>query len=170
MQQIQNEEKAKADEVAEEEKRRAHEEAEAKRKAEWEEKQREKAAAVQAEWERAIAVDGDKLLALSVKRLGDATERLTRRNMKLCVTEYVQTLCYANMQNCIDAWRKRLCRMATPEARELAEDFKMTLHETHPLESDVLVPNCIYRMGCPEFKTCGYMQNFIRWAEENSPA
>jgi hypothetical protein len=76
---------------------------------------------------------------------------------------------YANMQNCIDAWRKRLCRMATPEARELAEDFKMTLHETHPLESDVLVPNCIYRMGCPEFKTCGYMQNFIRWADENSP-
>ena len=74
---------------------------------------------------------------------------------------------YANMQNCIDAWRKRLCRMATPEARELAEDFKMTLHETHPLESDVLVPNCIYRMGCPEFKTCGYMQNFIRWVEEN---
>ena len=74
-----------------------------------------------------------------------------------------------NMQNCIDAWRKRLCRMATPEARELAEDFKMTLHETHPLESDVLVPNCIYRMGCPEFKTCGYMQNFIRWVEENYP-
>lgn len=76
---------------------------------------------------------------------------------------------YANMQNCIDTWRKRLCRMATPEARELAEDFKMTLHETHPLESDVLVPNCIYRMGCPEFKTCGYMQNFIRWVEENYP-
>lgn len=98
LQQIQNEEKAKADEVAEEEKRRAHEEAEAKRKAEWEEKQREKAAAVQAEWERAIAVDGDKLLALSVKRLGDATERLTRRNMKLCVTEYVQTLCYEDLE------------------------------------------------------------------------
>lgn len=76
---------------------------------------------------------------------------------------------YANMQNCIDAWRKRLCRMATPEARELAEDFKMTLHETHPLESDVLVPNCIYRMGCPEFKTCGYMQNFIHWVDENYP-
>lgn len=97
LQKLQNEEKAKDDEADEDEKRRAHEEAEAKRKAEWEEKQREKAAALQAEWEKAIAVDDDRLTALSVKRLGDATERLTRRNMKLCVTEYVQTLCYEDL-------------------------------------------------------------------------
>lgn len=94
LQKMQAEAKAKADAAAEEEKRRAHEEAETKRKAEWEAKQQKKAAALQAEWEQAIAVDDDRLLALSVKRLGDATERLTRRNMKLCVTEYVQTLCY----------------------------------------------------------------------------
>lgn len=74
---------------------------------------------------------------------------------------------YANMQNCIDGWRKRLCFTATKDARELAEDFKMELHKTHPIESDVLVPNCIYRMGCPEFNTCGYMKNFIKWVEEN---
>ena len=73
-------------EQAEEEKRKAHEEAEAKRK----EKER-------LEWEKAIAMDNDTLIATSVKRLGDATERLTRRNMKLCVTEYVQTLCYEDM-------------------------------------------------------------------------
>ena len=47
---------------------------------------------------------------------------------------------FANMQNLIDAWRKRLCRAATDDARELAEDFKETLHETHPLESNILVP------------------------------
>ena len=76
---------------------------------------------------------------------------------------------YANMQNLIDAWRKRLCRMATKEARELAEDFKKVLHETHPIESDVLVPNCIYRMGCPEFKTCGYIHGFLVWVEANYP-
>lgn len=73
---------------------------------------------------------------------------------------------YANMQNLIDAWRKRMCFMATPEARGLAEDFKLALHETHPIESDVLVPNCIYRMGCPEFKTCGYVAAFKKWADE----
>lgn len=74
---------------------------------------------------------------------------------------------FANMQNVIDAWRKRMCRTATDDARELAEDFKETLHETHPMESDVLVPNCVYRMGCPEFHTCGYIQAFIKWIREN---
>lgn len=76
---------------------------------------------------------------------------------------------YANMQNLIDAWRKRMCRMATPEARELAEDFKIALADTHPIESDVLVPNCIYRMGCPEFSTCGYIQGFLRYVEKTHP-
>lgn len=33
----------------------------------------------------------------SVKRLGDMTERLTRRNMKICVTESIQTLCYEDL-------------------------------------------------------------------------
>lgn len=69
----------------------------------------------------------------------------------------------------IDAWRKRLCRAATDDARELAEDFKETLHETHPLESNILVPNCIYRMGCPEFKTCGEFHRFMKWQSENHP-
>lgn len=76
---------------------------------------------------------------------------------------------YANMQNLIDAWRKRLCYAATPEARELAEDFKVTLHQTHPYEADVLVPHCIYRMGCTEFKTCGFIQGFTSWVEQHYP-
>lgn len=36
---------------------------------------------------------------------------------------------YANMQNLIDTWRKRLCFQATREARELAEDFKCELQK-----------------------------------------
>ena len=74
---------------------------------------------------------------------------------------------FANEQNLIDAFRKRLCGTATDEARELAEDFKATLHETHPLESNVLVPNCIYRMGCPEFHCCTYIQKFMKWVTDN---
>lgn len=74
---------------------------------------------------------------------------------------------YANMQNLIDAWRKRLCFQATKEARELAEDFKKELHEWHPDVSNVLVPNCIYRMGCPEFYPCGFYNNFKNWVWDN---
>lgn len=84
-------------EPTQEEKRKVHEEAEAKRKAEWEEKQRQRKEKERIAWEKAIAMDNDALVTTSVKRLGNATERLTRRNMKLCVTEYVQTLCYEDI-------------------------------------------------------------------------
>lgn len=77
---------------------------------------------------------------------------------------------YANMQNLIDAWRKRLCFMATKEARELAEDFKRELHSSNPIEANVLVPNCVYRGGCPEFKSCGYWDRFLKYCnDENLP-
>lgn len=61
---------------------------------------------------------------------------------------------FANAQSLIDAFRKRLCFQASPETRELAEDFKCTLHDYQPEIADVLVPNCIYRCGCPEFAMC----------------
>ena len=75
---------------------------------------------------------------------------------------------YANMQNLIDAWRKRLCCQAHPEARELAEDFKTTLHETHPIEADVLVPHCVYRGFCSEqFHPCGLWEHISAdWTKE----
>lgn len=66
-----------------------------------------------------------------------------------------------NIQHTIDTWRKRLCRMASPETREYAEDFKRALHEVEPEWADVLVPNCVYRCGCPEPTTCGWYQKMI---------
>lgn len=69
---------------------------------------------------------------------------------------------YANMQNLIDAWRKRLCNQASSETREISEDFKKELHKVAPYEADVLVPNCIYRCGCPEFKSCEFLQKFVK--------
>lgn len=75
---------------------------------------------------------------------------------------------FANMQNLIDTWRKRLCNSATPEARSYGENFKYTLHKTKPLEADVLVPHCIYRGGCPEFKECGFWSAFVqKYQKEN---
>ena len=101
LQQMQNaeseEEKSAPPEPTEDEKRRAHEEAEAKRKAEWEAKKRAREEAEQAAWENAVAMDDNQLLQASVKRLGDDAERVTRRNMKQCVTEYIQTHCYEDM-------------------------------------------------------------------------
>lgn len=79
--------------VDEEEKRRAHEAAEAKRKAEWEARQQEKKTAEQEQLDRLAAMSDDEVIASSMKRVSADTEKLTRRNMKECVAEYIQTMC-----------------------------------------------------------------------------
>ena len=66
----------------------------------------------------------------------------------------------ANTQHLIDTHRKRLCYMAAPETREYAEDFKIELHPYEPEISNSLVPNCIYRCGCPEINGCGWFDQF----------
>lgn len=71
-----------------------------------------------------------------------------------------------NTQNLIDTMRKRLCSQADPETRAYAEDFKAVLHEVQPEISDVLVPNCIYRCGCPEMQTCGLYESWSRLRPE----
>lgn len=60
----------------------------------------------------------------------------------------------ANPQHLIDSWRKRLCYMADPSTREYAEDHKIVLSFVEPEISNSMVPNCVYRCGCPEPKMC----------------
>ena len=64
-----------------------------------------------------------------------------------------------NIQHTIDTWRKRLCRMASQETREYAEDFKRALHEVEPEWADGLVPNCVYRCGRPEPNGCKWFDH-----------
>ena len=122
----------KADKKAEEDrKRQEHEQAEAKRKAEWEARQRAKEEAEQAAWENAVAMSDDEVMAASMKRVGDDSERLTRRNMKQCVTEYIQTLCLEdvafarnvmhprkNMVNCFRYINRRAFEFAKQEMED----------------------------------------------------
>ena len=80
-------------ESTEEEKRRALEESEAKRKAEFEARQLEKKAAFQKKLDLLNAMSDEEVMAASMKRVSEDTEKLTRRNMKECVVEHIQTLC-----------------------------------------------------------------------------
>lgn len=66
-----------------------------------------------------------------------------------------------NAQHLIDTMRKRLCFQASPETRAYAEDLKAALRDAEPELSDVLVPNCVYRCGCPEMNGCGHWNNLI---------
>lgn len=71
-----------------------------------------------------------------------------------------------NIQNLIDTMRKRLCCQAAPETRAYAEDFKTKLHEIQPEIADVLVPNCVYRCGCPELHPCGMYEWWLKFHPE----
>lgn len=84
-------------EVSDADKRRAHEESEAQRRTRWEAEKKARDDEIQFAWEEAVCVSDEELQKNSVKRLGDMTERLTRRNMKICVTENIQTLCYEDL-------------------------------------------------------------------------
>lgn len=43
------------------------------------------------------------------------------------------------------------------------EDLKCAIYKNGEKElANVLVPNCIYRCGCPEFKDCGFFKKFIQ--------
>ncbi len=64
----------------------------------------------------------------------------------------------ANPQHTIDTWRKRLCFQASSQTRRYAEDFKEALRDPQPEWSDTLVPNCVYRGGCPEMTRCPLAQ------------
>lgn len=70
----------------------------------------------------------------------------------------------ANCQHLIDTARKRLCYTASPQTRRYAEDLKITLRPVQPELSDVLVPNCVYRGGCPEMHVCKFWEDFTKWA------
>jgi len=74
-------------------KRREHEAAEAKRKAEWEVCQQRKKAAEREQLAQLEKMSVDEVLIASTKRVYADTEKLTRRNMKECVSEYIQTMC-----------------------------------------------------------------------------
>ena len=71
----------------------------------------------------------------------------------------------ANVQHLIDTMRKRLCYQASPETRAYAEDLKCAIAEVESEIADVLVPNCVYRCGCPEPNNCEW---FSRMAEKHS--
>lgn len=76
--------------------RAAHEAAEEKRRLEWEAKRQAKRDAEQAQIARIAAMSEEELMAASTERIGTDTEKLTRRNMKECVSEYIQTLCFGD--------------------------------------------------------------------------
>ncbi len=81
------------DAAKEAEKRAIHEAEEAQRKAEFDARQAAKKQAEAEQIAKAQSMSDEDVIAAAIQRAGADTEKLTRRNMKEMVTEYVQTLC-----------------------------------------------------------------------------
>ena len=82
-----------ADKADEAKKKAEHEAAEAKRKAEFDAKQAEKKRAFEEQLAKLNAMSDEEALNAAIQRTATDTEKLTRRNMKELVTEYIQTKC-----------------------------------------------------------------------------
>lgn len=65
--------------------------------------------------------------------------------------------CEANAQALIFISRRRLCGQASPETRAAWHQVKAEVQKVDPVLASVMVPECIYRGFCPEFKSCGYV-------------
>lgn len=76
---------------------------------------------------------------------------------------------FMNTQNLIDMARKRLCFCSTKEARSYVLSLKFTLKDAGYDEvADAMVPNCVYRCGCPEMfnTTCKFFETFSKIAND----
>ena len=61
-----------------------------------------------------------------------------------------------NRQFLIDMEREQLCRQKEKESVRHAERLKIALHLVEPELSDQMVPECVYRCGCPYEDGCGW--------------
>lgn len=61
-----------------------------------------------------------------------------------------------NRQLFIDMARGQLCRQQEKDIVLHAERLKIALHLVEPELSDQMVPECVYRCGCPYEDGCGW--------------
>ena len=61
-----------------------------------------------------------------------------------------------NRQFLIDMARGQLCRQHEKEIVLHAERLKIALHLVEPELSDQMVPECVFRSGCPYKDGCGW--------------
>jgi hypothetical protein len=84
------------------------------------------------------------------------TDRTGLNRDTLPQSNLVNHECIANAQSIINISRKRLCKQASPETRQIWIDTIENLKHKEPELYSVCVPECIYRGFCPEIKSCNW--------------
>ena len=143
-------------------KRKAHETAEAKRKAEWDARQQAKKQKEAEAIQKLQNMSDADIIAASTQRISLDVERLTRRNMKECVSEHIQDLCRKDpafarltmhpkksMINCF--------RYINRKAKEFVEQ-EMKDNDTKP-------ENGIYGCDVPDGIVLGWSEEYMHDAD-----
>ena len=60
-----------------------------------------------------------------------------------------------NAQSLINISRRRLCKLASPETRQVWAAVVEAVRECEPELASCCVPDCVYRGGCHEMQGCG---------------
>ena len=63
-----------------------------------------------------------------------------------------------NFQALVNMSRKRLCFKADPMTRSIMKAIVDELAKVDPRSAKFCVPECVYRHGCHEIKSCGFYQ------------
>ena len=83
------------------------------------------------------------------------TDRTGVNRNELPQGQMVSHMMWLNAGALIYMARKRLCKQASKETREVMQEIVRQVLETNPEFKSVLVPNCVYRNGkCTEFYSC----------------
>lgn len=144
------------------EKRKAHEAAEAKRKAEWDARQLEKKQK-EAEVLRKLQNMSDAdIIAASTQRISTDVERITRRNMKECVSEHIQDLCRKD---------PAFARLTLHPRKSMINCFKYINRkakefvEQEMKDNDTKPENGIYGCDVPDGIVLGWSEEYMRDAD-----
>lgn len=158
-----------APDLSEEQRKAEHEAAEARRRAEWEARQQAKKAAEEAETAKISAMGNDEVMMEAIKRIGSDMEKLTRRNMKECVSEQIQTLCLEDPD---------FARLAMRPRKTMVHCFQyINRHAREYLEeemknNDIRPENGVYGGDVPDDLCYQWAEDYFRdpEAKEDQPA
>jgi len=68
----------------------------------------------------------------------------------------VKHMMILNAQHLIDMSRKRLCYQSSTDTFRVMHEIRMKVSGVDPALAKFMMPNCEYRRGCHELKSCGY--------------
>lgn len=158
IQEVVEEQKEKDCDPDEARKRAEHEKAEEKRRLEWEAKQQEKRNAEKEQLARIETMSEEELVAASAERIGKDTEKLTRRNMKECVSEYIQTLCFEDVA---------FARLTMQPKKNMVRCFQYINRKAYEYVQDEMKANGMKNGGGMQFYASDIPDDLCyHWAEE----